>query len=410
MNGAAGHRRAFRRRVSPLLCWLGTLLSVAALLCVSRDAHAYAWMIRHGYAKCSSCHVDPSGGELLTNFGRVQSDVLMSQQWSDDSEPADFAKFLGGVNEPDWLRLGGSVRVMTLLYRDGRDPILFPMQGDVYGQARMDRFIVGGSIGVARIPEGGGAKHAAAAQLTTNTSDFNLLSRSHYIGYQPDDEWTLRGGRLNLPFGLRVPEHTMWIREETRTDRESDQQHGIAAAYSGGRIRGELMFSFGNFQVNPDRYRERGYAGFLEVMVTPNIAVGASSLMLRADDDRNDPQDVELFRTAHGPMVRATIFKPLVVMAEMDLLTSSRSDVGYAGVVQLDYEPIQGLHLQGLGEVRDAGKPNGDAEGRLGKGSAQWGGWLGFAWFPVSHVDVRLDVVIRENEPFTFQSQAHIYF
>ncbi len=44
-------------------------LMLALLYCPS--AHAYSWMIKHGFAKCNTCHNDPSGGELLNGMGRA---------------------------------------------------------------------------------------------------------------------------------------------------------------------------------------------------------------------------------------------------------------------------------------------------------------------------------------------------
>ncbi len=48
-----------------------------------------------------------------------------------------------------------------------------------------------------------------------------------------DGQITVRAGHMNLPFGIRIPEHTMWVRQATLTDRESAQQDGVAFAYNG---------------------------------------------------------------------------------------------------------------------------------------------------------------------------------
>jgi hypothetical protein len=50
----------------------------------SNPAHAYTWMIRHGYGGCPTCHADPSGGELLTAYGRVQSDLVLRMRYGSD--------------------------------------------------------------------------------------------------------------------------------------------------------------------------------------------------------------------------------------------------------------------------------------------------------------------------------------
>lgn len=389
------------------------LLSVIALLLITENAQAYTWMMRKGYAKCETCHTDPSGGELLTHFGRVQSDVALSQRWGEaDEPPRDIAKFLFGVDEPDSLRLGGSFRYMTFLAQlaDETSVSSFPMQADLYGQYRIGRFIAGASLGAARSTQFG-TKHTAAAQLTTNNgaTDFNILSRWHYIGWEVNEAITLRAGRINLPYGLRIPEHVMWVRESTRTDRESDQQHGLALAYSEGAWRGEFMLSLGNYQVNPDNFRERGYSGYLEYLFTPELGIGLNSLMMYSGDDRLNPQGTDLFRTATGAMARAVIVEPVVVMGEFDVLTRSGASLGYTGLLQVDYEPLQGLHVVGTGELLDEGQRDG-AVAADGFGSPKLGGWLSAVWFPLPHFDVRLDLLARQASPFTIQTQAHIYF
>ena len=59
-----------------LLRALLAALTFATLFAATRPAHAYTWMIRHGYGGCTTCHTDPSGGETLTRYGRAQSDLL----------------------------------------------------------------------------------------------------------------------------------------------------------------------------------------------------------------------------------------------------------------------------------------------------------------------------------------------
>src|SRR6185369_13646954 len=72
--GGRDSLRAFQR----FLGW--SLVALFVSLFPSR-AHAYTWMIKHGYASCPVCHADPSGGELLTSYGRVQSDELLRMKY-----------------------------------------------------------------------------------------------------------------------------------------------------------------------------------------------------------------------------------------------------------------------------------------------------------------------------------------
>jgi hypothetical protein len=113
-----------------------------------------------------------------------------------------------------------------------------------------------------------------------------------------DEAILVRAGRINLPFGLRNIEHTSWVRSETRTDFNQGQQHGVAVAYTGGQVRAELMGIAGNFQINPDAYRERGYAALGEFAITNRYAVGVSSLVTHAAADIVTHK--AMTRQAHG--------------------------------------------------------------------------------------------------------------
>jgi hypothetical protein len=435
-----------RRALLRVLCGL---IPLVVILWLPREAHAYSWMIRHGYSGCTTCHADPSGGELLTPYGRAQSDLLLRTRYgaptqsdtssksdsfdsfdddeasgkagkqeeakpAEDSGPSESAGFLFGlVKEPEWLLLGGSYRHAFLLDDGFRQ---FPMQADLWAHVVVDRFHAAGSLGVARVRVG--SPHTRAAQITTNQGDeFNLLSRTHWVGYDigANREVMVRAGRLNLPFGIRIPEHTMWVRENTRTDRESDQQHGIAVAWNSSELRGEVMGIAGNYQINPDRYRERGYSAYVETTSLEPVAVGASSLLTFAEADQVTLDQKSTARGAHGLFMRAKVSQPLVVFVEADALHTSRRDLGYVGFVQADLELVQGFHLGVTGEIQDQGYiRNTNADGtdvtrEPGLGKPRLGGWATLDWFFLPHLEVRVDGILRQDSGFAAIGQLHMF-
>jgi len=462
--GGRDSLRAFQR----FLGW--SLVALFVSLFPSR-AHAYTWMIKHGYASCPVCHADPSGGELLTTYGRVQSDELLRMRYGKSSEsshnehkaprlvrdvrdlktdalsgedeeakpdeatadeeaptaaPTEEAapatsseesssypgEFLWGlVKTPDWLLLGGSYRHL-MVWRPSSEAkkfSTFPMMADLYGQLQFGNFRAEGSLGVVRVGEG--SPYARAAQLTTNQGDqWNLLSRTHWLGYDlADGTMTLRAGHMNLPFGVRIPEHTMWVRQATLTDRESAQQDGVAFAYNGEKLRGEVMAILGNYQVNPDKYRQRGYSLYGEYLVGERTAVGISSMVTKAKQDRitlhQDP-----LRQAHGAFVRSALTDELVLLAEADALITSDHDPGYVGFLQADYELIRGLHLMATGEVLNGGYDKlvgGDKT--KGNGKPKFGVWGTVDWFFLPHCEFRADAYSRQEDDFTVLGQLHVF-
>ena len=199
----------------------------------------------------------------------------------------------------------------------------------------------------------------------------------------------VRAGRIALPFGLRMIEHTAFVRYATRTDINAAQQHGIAFAYNGQSIRGEVMGIAGNYQISPDKFRERGYSAYVEYALSTKAAIGASSLMTHAKEDyllltANT-------RQAHGLFLRYSPWEPIVVMAEGDYLVQAPTGIpkasGYATLLQLDAEPIQGVHMIVTGETYDGGMPGEEMS---------YSGWLSAAWFFLPHTDFRVDAIREE--------------
>jgi hypothetical protein len=463
------------------------ILIVLGLLLGTGRAHAYPWMIKHGYANCATCHADPSGGELLTGYGRVLSEEFLSTQWkksevastahvrrwaltraahsknahdvksappsSDaapdtdaapadadaapadaDASPADadapasdakttpapphaaeghefFQPFFGVVALPDTLLLGGSIRMATL-YEKGDVVHEFPMQLDLYGDYKLfDRLHIGGSIGAARLKYGD--TETRRAQITTNQGDgYNLISRTHYLRFDfGDGAYSVSAGRLNLPFGIRMSEHTMWVRAETLTDRESSQEHGAALNMNFDKWRFEVMGILGNYQVNPDAFRKRGYSGYAEWNAWDGGAIGVSSLITHSKlNPLNPTTGVSDTRQAHGVFLRSSVVGELVLLAEGDVLLHTQMKAGYVGFTQLDYEIVRGLHALGTGEVLNTDYPkDGSVPRTKGHGDPAFGGWLGAQWFFLTHFDMRVDAIFRQASPLTILGQLHVY-
>jgi hypothetical protein len=365
-------------RLAPLLLLVCAL--VGAL--VPTEAAAYPWMIRHGYASCAACHADPSGGSLLTQYGRAQSELLLATQYrkrGEEEEISPLTSFaLGAVPLPEWLNLGISLRGARLNTRasgvsDGR---WLQMVTDLRAGVSAGPLRLGGSVGFVH-------KRALPAALTSK-EDNNVVSREHWIGVQsPDDTLLLRAGRLMLPYGLRNVEHTTWVREQTRTDINEDQQHGVALAYNSEKVRAEIMGIAGNLQLSPSEYRERGYSGYVEVALMPKLAAGVSSLITRAQFDVTSQQPYTV-RQAHGLFGRWSPFERLVLLAEVDLLAQRSQgqdgSAGSASLLQADVEIIQGVHFMTSGELLRQ------------NGATSYGAWVTLDWFIGPHAELRLDV------------------
>ncbi len=64
---------------------------------------AFPDMIRHNYSNCTICHVSPTGGGLLTPYGRALSVEVLSS-WGGETE----GSVLHGLLAPDAVQCGFS--------------------------------------------------------------------------------------------------------------------------------------------------------------------------------------------------------------------------------------------------------------------------------------------------------------
>jgi hypothetical protein len=216
----------------------------------------------------------------------------------------------------------------------------------------------------------------------------------------------LRGGRLNVPFGLRNNEHIAWVRALTRTDTNVQQQLGASVSYNTGNLRTEVMGLAGGFLSSE---REGGYSGLLEYGFNPTTYLGLSTLVERGTVLTEAQPTQEVTRHAHGLFLRWAPVAPVVLLAEADLLAwvgePAGDRVGYAAFAQADWEILQGVHVMVTAESAHRG---------LVQRGASLGAWVSAAWYVLPHCEVRLDNVLRQNDALTplsyaLVAQLHVY-
>lgn len=372
-------------------------------------AHAYSWMLRHGYTQCVVCHVDPSGAGALTRYGRVISETLLRTHYGFEQRDSDsrLGEFLfGALSLPDELDFGGSVRVLALSDKVQGSALLqrlIWMQLEAKATLRSGRVVGSASLGYA--PEG------ALGAAITGSTEHNLVSREHWLGGWLDESEhaLLRAGRMNVPFGVRSIEHTLWARAATGSNINDQQQYGLAISYSDARFHGELMGIIGSFQIRPDEFRQRGYSARAEYAILPSLTFGASSKIVHLE---LGPKTLEEeWRHAHGLLSRwASPWPPLVLLGELDyVLESPRNRYktrGVVGYLQADVEATQGVHFMGTFEGSGV---------TVTSAPPSFGGWLSYAWFFAPHADIRLDNIYRsigttsgQVSELSFLMQGHL--
>lgn len=366
-----------------------------AVVAVSGSASAFPWMVRHNYASCAACHVDPSGSGQLTQYGRAQSDVLL--RWKpvktkadEDGEIPPSANFLWFLELPEAVNLSGNFRggpLFTLVPTPAVRPV--PMAADLNATFNLGPVVLHGSTGVGFYARrnSGPAAILPACTPGSSTCPVQWVAREFWAGakFGTDDMFMLRAGRMPLPFGLRNNEHTLWIRDLTYTNVAADQQVGLSLALNTEKIRGEVMGIAGNFQLQPDALRERGYSLFAEYVAAERLFVGASSLITWSAASQAALGVAT--RHAHGLFARWSPAEVVSLNLESNLLINQQvgqtTTAGFAAALMSDFELVQGVHVMAT------------VEGKHQSGETGFGGWAGAAWYVLPHVELRVDAIYR---------------
>lgn len=166
---------------------------LASLTFTALPARAFVENVTHGYVNCTACHISPTGGGLLTEYGRSLSRELMSTWgWTGAEDP-----LFGLAKNSDRVLIGGDIRhVQTYLEnaerKQGRN---FLMQQNAELGLHWGKTWWVGAFGTQEGPRG-----------TPDKGHF--LSERHYALWETSDDTRLRVGKFRLGFGLQDPNHT----------------------------------------------------------------------------------------------------------------------------------------------------------------------------------------------------------
>jgi hypothetical protein len=321
------------------------LLATLAFLASGRQAAAYPqFQFSSGTNRCSQCHYSPSGGGLLTSWGRDESADTISLG-------GDGAFLHGLVPLPSWLGIGGDFRFAFLSNdvgnAEGPEFAAFPMQADLYLRAAITESIsINGTIGVRGIvrPNDGsvGGRIGAAAN--------DVMSREHYVMWRPSATGLyLRVGRFFAPYGLRFVEHVYYVRRYTGNNLYEETYNA-----SGGYVADDWEAHATFFAPTPKSGApefisgvgpaEYGFAGYGEVRLAKMSAL-AGQLRIGVS-----PRDNE-GRYQVGGIGKLWIEKAkLLLLGEADLIhqtfsAASYSQNGFVSYTGLNVFPTRGAMM-----------------------------------------------------------------
>jgi hypothetical protein len=330
---------------------------VATLLLLNiPKANAFPELIRHGYVNCTTCHVSPSGGGILTAYGRgLSKEVLSGAGVPHEEDPLQ--GLISQEKMPEWLLIGGDVRAVqirreTPVNESGR---FIWMQADFETAVRIGKVTLDGTFG--RIEKSSGPAPG---------------SRRYFATYQATDEAAVRVGRFYPAFGLNIPDHFITTRSNLGFDEGMEMQN-VELSWLGENWNFYLTGSASPGEI-PSNQRESAFSGQAAYAFKERYKVGASVWSGDADGFKRK------ILAAHAVL---GFTKHFYLLTETDLQWRSTSTAETRQITnyqKLGYEFIQGIHAFAMYEYTHADMSD--------PGSITDGVGAGLRYFPRPHFEV----------------------
>lgn len=250
---------------------IGIALGVALLVVNAPRAAAYPQYQLSRDQTCTSCHVSPAGGGLLTENG-----YNVAEAASQFGTPPEF--MYGKVPQPTWLALGGDLRGATgYVHTPDGAFTLFPMQADLYVHLAYNAF---------SLQLTGGARPATwvFGNGTPAVID-RFWSREHYVMWQQQEGTGqglfVRAGRFMPVFGLRFAEHPDYNRQYGGTPLYADT-YAAAVEYIMPTWEAHLTGFIEDPLIDAPLH-DNGAAAYSEFRLNERTAVGGEAMVTASD-------------------------------------------------------------------------------------------------------------------------------
>ncbi len=345
------------------------LAAIFALGLAPRAAQAYPDNVRYGYANCAACHMSPTGGGLLTPYGRGASEEFLST-WT---RPGEGGLINGAVKTPDWLLAGGELRGLAF----SRDTNVYEAKGFIPMQIEADAGIT--------------YQNEVTAVAAVGVYNKSLQLQNAYALVNVGEHVFTRLGRFFPAFGINAPEHTLVTRRGLGFD-EGQETWNLEAGVVGeaGEVIVDAILKQGIDEISSE---EKGVALRAAWYAGGRSQLGVSLLSVKGSVWR---------RTVPGVFATAGITKTVYVLAEIDreqktptLATdpSTPANTRVVSATKVGWEFTRGLHV--LGTYESSVTTSGRFDPRL------WSAGPGLQWFPRPHLEVLAQAQRRYDEAWS---------
>lgn len=302
-------------------------IALILLLDFPLSTWAFPENVRHGYFSCTACHVSPSGGGVLTPYGRSLSAELMSTWGTTKTSGFLFSDNEDEHKNPPWWRANVFLRgVQTRRNTPTVEKAQFiPMQADFETGVDTEKFAV--------IATGG----FRAKDPTQSKELSRFFSRRHYALYRPSENWTVRAGKFMFSFGLNGPDHVTATRRGLGWDQGSES-YNLETSYISEKY-STIFSAISDAPAESLAIKDRGFAINESYFLGSDSKIGFSGFI--GGQTLYD-------RSVLGPYWIWSIAKDFYLDSEIfyqqkKMKSTSASQNGYATFHRLGYEFAKGL-------------------------------------------------------------------
>ncbi len=372
------------------------LLFIAVLLVSDNSISLPRFALMSG-AKCSSCHVNPTGGQMRNDFGTTYSAEKLPLEALRDSE----FTFSGKLNEN--ISIGGDYRSQFIYYNGSSTTTFQAMTTSIYGMVRLNKKysfffkqdIINGTYG----------------SFYPGTEAFGLAKILPNAGY-------VKGGIFLPNYGLRLDDHTAYTRGGSLgfIDATKLVQHGLIFVPNYKDIGLEIGEYFGDLFVTAGLFNGTGNSTPIKFSSRKAFALKAEYAGTISDVNFNIGGSAYGYDVMSMQGLSAGIaVGDFTLLGEIDWTNNympapsvSPNGQSLAAYAEIDFRATPGVWLTGAYDVFDPNNNSsvtGDAFRRI---------TLGMEFFPYSFVELRPQYRINMENPSADNDlalvQMHLWF
>jgi hypothetical protein len=345
------------------------------------------------YTRCTTCHVSPTGGGLLSAYGRSLSHRELSMTGAPmpshgemEPEPGEESFLWGAFGESlGPVQLGVELRPSYLHYSflDTSQNRNLLMNADVHAAVRAKNWLFYGQIGRELEQDG-----------------HTLDSSEYWAGYQPTEGVGFRAGRFLPAYGVRFADHTMFNRSFLSLA-QYDQVYGVEVSHTRGRYLTQVSLGPGRAEsvIDDDGRAAFTTTGRVQIDLGTRTTLAASGLY-RAESDLDPQLGSAGLAFGFAPTSRITTW------TQVDgQFREGAGDTSYVLVNETSLEVCRGLWLKVMPQARVGG-------GEAVPDIVRFG--VGTVLLPRTHFDVNLNYYRDDNRTskiitHIFLAQLHLY-